>query len=400
MQRLTIESEIVTPLFLGGAVPRAAPELRAPSVRGALRYWLRAVLGAGAGLEQLKAAEANVFGDTSESSMVTVRVSSNACLLDFFERKQAPGRDGRPRQQFVHREANDTKYLFFSLDQNLPARKCFKPGERITIELIARRSDADAWLQACGSLWLLLRLGGLGARARRGAGGLQFTAPSAPASWPSQLPPLAVRANTGKKLADELAQDLRKIQAAMGKSTTFSTPTPFDILASGACRIWALEPANGKWQTWSMALKDVGLALSKARSLPSRGQLAEIEDAVASGAPLPAIDRAALGLPIVFQKKEGRRTETIGTLEATTIERRASPLHIRVVRLASQPASYAVVLTWFNAGFAPDDSELVLKRGDTPSAKGDLPDPAWMDTEFWPALFDAEWGMKHTEVKL
>jgi CRISPR-associated protein Cmr1 len=38
---LTLET--VTPLFLGGALHQ--PELRPASVRGALRYWLRAALG-------------------------------------------------------------------------------------------------------------------------------------------------------------------------------------------------------------------------------------------------------------------------------------------------------------------------------------------------------------------
>ncbi len=42
---LTVTLETVTPLFLGGADPRGAPELRAPSFRGAMRYWLRAALG-------------------------------------------------------------------------------------------------------------------------------------------------------------------------------------------------------------------------------------------------------------------------------------------------------------------------------------------------------------------
>jgi CRISPR-associated protein Cmr1 len=42
MLPLTVELETVTPLFLGGAEPRGSPpELRAASVRGALRYWLR-----------------------------------------------------------------------------------------------------------------------------------------------------------------------------------------------------------------------------------------------------------------------------------------------------------------------------------------------------------------------
>jgi len=42
---LTITLETVTPLFLGGADPRGAPELRPPAFRGAMRYWLRAALG-------------------------------------------------------------------------------------------------------------------------------------------------------------------------------------------------------------------------------------------------------------------------------------------------------------------------------------------------------------------
>lgn len=52
---LTVTLQTVTPLFLGGAGPRGAPELRAPSFRGALRYWLRAALGEAIGDNDLKA---------------------------------------------------------------------------------------------------------------------------------------------------------------------------------------------------------------------------------------------------------------------------------------------------------------------------------------------------------
>jgi len=41
----TVTLETVTPLFLGGADPRGAPELRAPALRGAMRYWLWTALG-------------------------------------------------------------------------------------------------------------------------------------------------------------------------------------------------------------------------------------------------------------------------------------------------------------------------------------------------------------------
>ncbi|MCX7840755.1 MAG: type III-B CRISPR module RAMP protein Cmr1, partial [Anaerolineae bacterium] len=45
LARWTLELQTVTPLFLAGATARGAPELRAPSVRGEMRYWWRAALG-------------------------------------------------------------------------------------------------------------------------------------------------------------------------------------------------------------------------------------------------------------------------------------------------------------------------------------------------------------------
>lgn len=38
--------EIITPMFLGGAdnSPDAEPELRPPSIRGAMRWWFRTYL--------------------------------------------------------------------------------------------------------------------------------------------------------------------------------------------------------------------------------------------------------------------------------------------------------------------------------------------------------------------
>ncbi len=45
MFQLSVTLETVTPLFLGGADPRGAPDLRSSAFRGALRYWLRAALG-------------------------------------------------------------------------------------------------------------------------------------------------------------------------------------------------------------------------------------------------------------------------------------------------------------------------------------------------------------------
>ena len=58
---VTFECETITPMFLRGADGRT-PELRAPSIKGAMRYWWRAINGHLAPNELL-AMESAIFGD-------------------------------------------------------------------------------------------------------------------------------------------------------------------------------------------------------------------------------------------------------------------------------------------------------------------------------------------------
>lgn len=39
MEKLTVTLKTVTPMFLGGAEPDKKAELRAPSIKGAMRFW-------------------------------------------------------------------------------------------------------------------------------------------------------------------------------------------------------------------------------------------------------------------------------------------------------------------------------------------------------------------------
>jgi len=65
----------LTPLFLAGADQTTA-ELRAPSFRGILRYWQRALVGGLVPLETVKNIETTVFGATDTGSAVSIRVSA------------------------------------------------------------------------------------------------------------------------------------------------------------------------------------------------------------------------------------------------------------------------------------------------------------------------------------
>lgn len=78
MPPLDLRLTLVSPLFSYGAYQRGEnirPELRAQSIRGQLRYWLRAIIGAQTDqLSEVWKRESAVFGSTGQGSVVSVRV--------------------------------------------------------------------------------------------------------------------------------------------------------------------------------------------------------------------------------------------------------------------------------------------------------------------------------------
>jgi CRISPR-associated protein Cmr1 len=56
--------EVTTPLFLGDVDPASSVELRAPSIKGALRFWWRALAWSrhGGDLDSIRSEEARLFG--------------------------------------------------------------------------------------------------------------------------------------------------------------------------------------------------------------------------------------------------------------------------------------------------------------------------------------------------
>lgn len=149
MRELRVTLETVTPLFLGGADQE--PELRPPSVRGQLRYWLRAAIGIVIGdqnLEGLKKAESEVFGDTKGQGAIGVRITQK----DLTTEKMNP---------LPHKDS-PTRFEGFSTQQ------------RFDLILTQQQDIQTSWLTAIGALLLMVSRGGLGRRSRRGWGTLRI----------------------------------------------------------------------------------------------------------------------------------------------------------------------------------------------------------------------------------
>lgn len=356
MIRMTISFRVVSPLFLAGSEPRGAPELRPASFRGALRFWLRALLGASLDhqpldrlLDQLHQEEKKVFGDAGEDSgsPIVVRVAG------------AP-----PPGRFTPSSNPGVRYLFFSMGQRERDprtgqtttiwRECFLPDNNFDLILQTRLPGSSpelelAFTRGAAALWLLTHLGGLGARSRRGAGSLQAT--GEPSGWPDKLPALQVQATTPAQLTAELQAGLRRLRDATGLSLlqTMRAPSAFDVLHPAVTDIRVL---NRTWPTWQDALEAVGAAFQGFRNRYPPEDYRTVKGVISGQSQrLEPVQRAAFGLPIVFYFRSlgGAR----GTLQGSEHDRRASPLLIKPVRLAN--GQHTVVLTVFRAALLGRD---------------------------------------------
>jgi CRISPR-associated protein Cmr1 len=284
---LNVTLGTVTPLFLGGADPRGSPELRGSSLRGAMRYWLRALLGAHRGddFAAVNQAESAVFGNTNKASPVILRVKGRPHYADLERRSRVSGYN----------------YLYWSLflqhrDRN---PRCIAPGSIFEVSLGLRpgiHQDQVLW-QAGAALWLTVRLGGLGTRSRRTLGSLTAREETA---LVSPLPPFVSAADDPTALVTELEVGLRRLHSIVNNDRG-QPSRKFNVLHEDRCSIWVVGESQ-LWPTWEDAAERMGTVLREFRQ----------------GFPLHK--RASLGLPL-----KG--------LEKRPCERYASPLILTVAPL-------------------------------------------------------------------
>jgi CRISPR-associated protein Cmr1 len=366
---LDLDLEAVTPLWIGGAGRNA--ELRPPSVRGCMRFWFRALAGGLLGdvLPDIRQAEAAVFGDTSRASSVAVRMTGTPQTSSSVVAKEhlLPG----------------LNYMFWSVFQQ--GRDAILPGERFRLRLQSRpfpfpavqvrgrKLEKGDWFElAEAALWLLLRVGGVGCRTRRAAGGMRAVAE--PQGWPAGLPPLVSTAVTPAALAGELAEGIQRIRQLAQWQAPFSAgPSSFDILHESVCQLYLVDtPFASWWEAVNWAgekflafRRDQRDDATGVAGLLTRGRLA-----------VRTITRAVLGLPITFffksifadlasrgiDSREARRKAS-ATVSPSRGLARTSPLFFRILRLAGDPPTYAVLMGLFRSRLLPD-LEMTVRPND------------------------------------
>ncbi|MCS7252016.1 MAG: type III-B CRISPR module RAMP protein Cmr1 [Thermoflexus sp.] len=364
MQTLNVTLESVTPIFMGGADPRGRPELRAASFRGALRFWLRALLGAtarGRELHELQRAESEVFGSTEKASpiIVIVRVREKLATVKFS--------DLIAQKKEEKREWPGIKYLFFAARETKKGeleRQAISEGQQISLQIRPRpgwRND-EAMRRAYAALWLLSYFGGVGARWRRGAGGLQVTHVEGDIS--PDLPSLVVASFSPSELRDKIREGINKLADVFGILKSGMSPQ-FEALSPGNYKIVII---NKTFTSWQEALDSFGQAMRdfRKRRPPEYHTIKNILQGISASSD-PKVLRAAFGLPIPFYYRslhKNNQPHYRGVVRGAQHDRRASPLIVRVMRLKSdQDSKFTILMMLIKNKLLPENENLILEYG-------------------------------------
>lgn len=174
--------EVVTPMFGGGVeagVNDKTKLIRETEIRGHLRFWWRATIGAQyTTSEKLFEAESRIWGNTNTPSKVVVRVSKVG--------KDRNDHDCRPTETSYSSLKDRFGYVLFPFEANTKLGITEKSGLQnihFTLTIIfSNQLDENQRNEVETAVWAWANFGGIGARTRRGVGTLfcEELAPSLP----------------------------------------------------------------------------------------------------------------------------------------------------------------------------------------------------------------------------
>ena len=166
MHKIIFECETITPMFLAGADGKT-PELRAPSIKGALRFWWRAMHGH-LELGELRKKEAEIFGGVGEKegkSKLIIQVQEKSINLGTYT--PLPHHTGRDNCI----PCNDIGYKKCKKAFRLP---CIMPESEFNVIISFIETNEINYKYLESLLLVFAYLGALGKRSRRGFGALNI----------------------------------------------------------------------------------------------------------------------------------------------------------------------------------------------------------------------------------
>lgn len=302
LKTLRFEIETITPMFLSGA-DQGKAELRAPSIKGLLRFWWRA-LHPISSIDALKEKENSIFGSGGENGSA----GSSFALRVTYEHLQTT-KDKFPKQNIMVTSkgksfpVNILEYLAYGTYKyegkdkgNVFLREWIRPGTKFHIDVtFFKETHLEEVLK---TMYVFSLFGGIGSRSRNGFGGVE----------------ILNKNEAFKSLTIEVtknAYDRNNILSFVNKNGE----KPYTSFTERA----KLFKSNTPRATWDSALAEIGKIYRSARETLERKHFFE--------------KRQYIGAPIIVDKKA-----------KSLLERHSKPYFLRVVRVGSQYYSYILYL--------------------------------------------------------
>lgn len=302
LDEITLKVENITPIFIAGADQKYIDNegLRAPTLKGLLRWWFRALMGGMVPTDTLRSFEEKIFGSTDKKSPVRV--------LSFCDSQPSKINKIPSNLQDLWNKIpyNNLQYLWFSI--KLQERLYYPEGTEFEVIL---RSENKYFLDlVAGCLWLLIYLGGVGSRSRRGAGSLKVK--KVKSSSYNSVYDFVFRGNNVSDAKNFMEENLKRIfnnfkEYVNEKYDPPQNPQYFPILSKSSAKITLLDHYNDNWKD---ALTKIG---KDYRDFRRKLKGKEWKYRCLFGLPI-------MGGPSHFKKKFKN-------------ERQASPLHIGIIDL-------------------------------------------------------------------
>ena len=370
MRRMTARYRVVTPLFLA-ADPKDDPELRAPSLKGVLRFWYRATALPGLGSwEEVRRREAELFGGAGRGQ------GQAAFLLTLRQGHAAEIVKSGGKSDFSH--AAYLGYGVVDTVKQVNTRGFIKPGTVFEADFLfkpgAREEQVRGLKTACVALGLF---GGLGARSRHGFGSLCLESLQVDGAeqWrcPREPESLAEAIESFLKGLGVMSPDLPAYSAFSHDSRVVVLGTPADDpmrLLDGIGLEMMLYRSYGKGgkegKHWVVGKHEARQVFADDHDL--------IVDFIKTGRIARHPRRVAFGLPHNYyfsSDKSKVDVKPAGTDHQTRdAGRRASPLFIHVQPVGQR---YTAVFTLLSAAFLPGDRKVVIEGKGKGAARGAVP---------------------------
>ncbi|UYN93742.1 MAG: hypothetical protein KIT25_17015 [Enhydrobacter sp.] len=366
MQTLLVRYRVTTPVFLGAPAGEGQAELNLRGLKGAARFWWRALNHArlGADVGRLAEAEGRLFGAAVQRGR-----KYGASRFKWRLRWATEEPKAVAAETVIDKTQPGLGYL---AGQGLKGRRCFWTASapmRLQLDVVAPGKalhDGVAWTaegqQIADALELLGLVGGIGARKSRAFGSLSLDSLGL-----RDAPALAIGPCTD---GDDYRRRLAAVRARYPEVADFTALPGFPALSERS-RIWVLASRGGS----ALSLMDevgrqmvryrsFGVKMGKTRltvsgEVPEKNFVADHDWAKnphAAGAPSHP-DRIAFGMPLGHNRCDVRFVKPAGR------ERRGSPLLLHIQHLAN--GGHLAVAAMLPAKLAPGDGlDVEVKTGD------------------------------------